>query len=221
MMQFNPIPTEQTTAATDVILALAALLGALYLWRFRSVDSWKATLWSAVMAGLALGAGLGAVVHGFVLADATAALLWDLIYLTLGIVVALFAVAALYDLGGRTAAARSLPVMLVVALVFFGLTKVVDAGFLVFIIYEGLVMTAALVVYLYLAFAKARPGAVWMALGVALTIVGAAVQALELGAFHFIWQFDHNSAYHLIQLFGLGVIIWALRTGFRHASEIQ
>ncbi len=60
-----------------------------------------------------------------------------------------------------------------------------------------------------------------MALGVALTIVGAAVQALELGAFHFIWQFDHNSAYHLIQVLGLAVIIWGLRAGFRHASEIR
>lgn len=45
-MQLNPIPTELTTAATDVAFGVLAVGCMSYLVRFREHDQWKAWLWS-------------------------------------------------------------------------------------------------------------------------------------------------------------------------------
>ena len=64
-MQFIEIPTEQTTAATDVLLALLAAVCAMLLRRFRQNDSFKVAVWTWTFTLVALAAALGAVAHGF------------------------------------------------------------------------------------------------------------------------------------------------------------
>ncbi|MCU7812450.1 MAG: hypothetical protein KZQ77_14665 [Candidatus Thiodiazotropha sp. (ex Notomyrtea botanica)] len=114
---------------------------------------------------------------------------------------------------------KVLPAVVVVALVFYLLVKLMGDDFTPFIIYEGIAMLMAFVVYGYLAIIRKRKGAMLMVLGITLTILAAGFQAFQLGAFDFIWQFDHNGTYHLIQLVGLCFVVLSLDASFEAVRE--
>ncbi len=214
-MEFIDIPTEQTTAVTDAILALVAITGAVYLYRSRGRDRWKANLWVWVFGLLALAAALGAIVHGFKMSPALHSLLWHPIKLSLGLLVALFVVAVVYDIWGRAMARRVLPAMVLVGAIFLGVTLIWPGSFLVFIVYETVAMLFALGGYTWLARRGRLEGAWLMAGGIFTTIVAAGVQAGKLISFTFIWPFDHNGVYHLIQTAGIVLILAGLRRGLQ------
>jgi len=220
-MQINPVATELTTAATDLLLTLAALFSALYLRRFRRLDGWKSTLWLVVLGALAVGSGVAAAAHGLVVPAQWLGWLWGLIYLALGIVVSGIAVAAVYDLKGVAMARRAIWVMGVLVLLFLLLVKLVGGDFRPFIIFEGLAMLMALSFYAYLALVRGRRDARWMSAGIATTLVAALMQLLHLGAFVWIWPFDHNGAFHLVQLPGLLFIVLGLRAWFRGERRVN
>ena len=76
-MRFVDIPTERTTAATDLLLAAAALGGIAYL-RSRPDSVPADTLvWSWAFALLAVSATLGAAYHGLVLDGTRRGALWQ------------------------------------------------------------------------------------------------------------------------------------------------
>ncbi len=210
-MPFVDSPTEQTTALTDAILAGLALGCLWYLRRIARHQPWKANVWSWVMALLALAAALGAIVHGFKLPVKLFKLLWNVLYLSLGLTVALFVVAVIHDVWGTRPARRALPVMLAVGCAFFGVTLLFPGSFLVFIIYEAVAMLFALIAYGWLAFNHRLRGAGWMTAGILITIIAAGVQASEAVSLTLIWQFDYNGLYHLIQMAGLVALLVGLR----------
>lgn len=193
-------PTERTTAATDVLLALVALGSIFYLRLAGGSDPWKTTLWSGAFGLLALGAALGAVAHGLEMSAPTNRRLWQPLNLVLGLVVALFAVGVIYDLWGVIAARRALPWLLGGGLLFFGATQRLPGGFLLFILYQGVAMLFALGTYGWLALTGQLAGAWLMVAGVALTLTAAAVQASQTATLHIRWPFDHNGLYHVIQM---------------------
>jgi TctA family transporter len=82
----------------------------------------------------------------------------------------------------------------------------------VFVVYEAIAMLFALVVYVVLAARETLRGAAMMAAGVLVSIVAAAVQATGAVRFTLIWDFDHNGAFHLIQMVGLLFLLIGLRT---------
>ena len=51
-MKFNDIPTEQSTAVTNVLVALALIAIIIYLNRIGGKDRWKANIWIATCAFL-------------------------------------------------------------------------------------------------------------------------------------------------------------------------
>ncbi|MCU7828851.1 MAG: hypothetical protein KZQ85_07255 [Candidatus Thiodiazotropha sp. (ex Myrtea sp. 'scaly one' KF741663)] len=214
-MQTNPVPTELTTAATDGVLAVFALVIAFYLWQLRQHDPWKVYIWSILFCLLAVASVLAAIAHGFILSVGFSNLLWYVIYLALGIVVSLFLLAAVYDLRGLSLTKKIAPFVAISAMLFFFLVQLMDGDFKPFIIYEALAMLAAFAVYAYLALFRRQQGAGWMLLGIALTILAALFQVFQLGAFHLIWQFDHNGVYHLIQLVGLCFIFLGLHVSLK------
>ena len=218
-MPLNSIPTEQTTAITDALLALLALAAAGYVWRFRTRDAVKVGIWTGVMSALAAAAALGAVAHGFVLTDRLNGMLWSGIYLALGACVACFVAAAVYDLRGRKPAVKTLFIALAVALLVFIATKLLDDSFVPFIVFEGMAMMTALGIYGHLALFSRIPGMKAITLGVALTLLAALLQGLGWGSFHLIWSFNHNGTYHLIQMVGLAAIVWGLRSGLSHSTQ--
>ncbi len=215
MIQFIDIPTEQTTAVTDAVLALLALVCMLYLYRVGHTDRRKRNIWLAAYGLLFVGAGLGAVAHGFRLSPAAKDALWQPLFLSLGLTVAVFVVAVVYDAWGWSVARRVLWPMLAIGVGFYGLTRLIPGTFRVFIGYEAVAMLFALLVYGWLAYRRRLPGAGWMALGILTTIIAAVVQATETLALTFIWPFDYNGLYHLIQMAGILLLLAGLRAAFR------
>ena len=100
---------------------------------------------------VAVGSVLGAVAHGFTLPAPTRELLWQPLYLALGVTMALFVVGAVRDWRGDVAARRTLGPMLVLAVVFYGITRLTGGDFLAFVVYEAGALLFSLVVYARLA----------------------------------------------------------------------
>ena len=152
---------------------------------------------------------LGAITHGLKLEPATTDLLWRLLNLTLGLTVALFVVAAVYDHWGRQVARRALPLLLAVGLGFFLTTQLRPGSFRVFVLYEAVALLIALLLYVRLALVCRMQGGGAMIGGILPSLL-AAVQTRGTGAFTLIWPFDHNGVFHLIQLLGLVALLWGI-----------
>ena len=210
-MQFIDIATEQTTAATDALLFLVAALFALLLSRAsRESDRKKGRIWVAAFALLAIASALGAIAHGFKMNARANELIWMPLNLALGLTVALFVIGAVYDLRGFSTPRALTPTMLAVGFLFFGATVAIPDSFLVFVLYEAVAMLFALAAYTLMSFRGTLRGAPLMAVGVLISIVAAAVQASGAIAFTWIWDFDHNGAFHLIQMVGLVFLLSGL-----------
>jgi len=205
------IPAEQTTAVTDLFLAVIAFLVLIYLLQIDQYYPWKAHLWAWAFAGLSLAAALGAVAHGFKAFPVAKNKIWRLLFLSLGLTVALFTVGAIFDIWGITAAQTALPLMLAIGLAFFGATLIWPNNFFIFVIYQAMAMLFALLGYGWLALTGQLAGAWFMVGGIFITLLAAAVQASGKISLRFIWEFDHNGLYHLIQMVGIILLALGLR----------
>jgi len=206
-MALNHVPTELTTAATDAILAMLALICIRWLGTRRSADPPKVTVWILVLSLLAVASILGAVAHGLALSSDAVYLLWQPLFLSLGLVVALFVVAAAYDGLGPNTARRLMIPALVVGACFYLVTLLFPGTFLVFVLYEAVAMLVALALYVRLALRGGEGWAWLMVLGIGLNIVAAAIQAsgtirLNLGV-----PLDHNGVFHLVQMVAIVVLV--------------
>lgn len=201
-MAFIESETERTTAATDAVLGLVCVALAALLWSIPTQFEFKRAVWLAVLAVLACGSLLGAIAHGLVLPERTRAMLWKPLYLSLGLTVALVVVGAVLDGWGEPTARRVLPWAIGAALLFFLVTQWLGGAFILFIVYEGAAVLAALAIYATLALRGGMPGAGAMAAGVALSLIAAVVQVSRLSATIGV-RFDHNGLFHLVQLAGV------------------
>ena len=213
-MRLTTIPTELTTAATDLALAIVAAVCVAYLWRLRTRDRWRSGLWRAALGLLCASSALGAVVHGLELSAVARERLWAPLYLLLGLTVSLFVVAAAYDWRGAAFARRLLIPMLAAGAAFFAVTRLAEGTFLVFVVYEAAAMVFALAIYLRLAVHDALRGAGVVAIGIALNIVAAAIQATRAVRFTAMWPFDHNGVFHVVQMIAVAVLVGGVRLGF-------
>ena len=207
-MDLVGVTTERTTAGTDVVLALAAL-AAILLLRRATPASFGRSVWLAALAALALASVLGAAAHGLVLHPATRELLWQPLYLALGVTMALFVVGAVRDWKGDAAGRRLLPPMLALAAVFYGVTRLTGGSFLAFVVYEAAALIFSMGVYLRLTRTPDRAGAAVMAAALAVSLAAGAVQASDAGL-RLVWDFDHNGVFHLVQLIGLALLVTGL-----------
>ncbi|MGA1866116.1 MAG: DUF6962 family protein, partial [Thermoplasmatota archaeon] len=135
-MGFIDIPTEQTTAFTDLILSGLAVLTAAYIARKRgNTTTFRKIIWFWAFQFLAIAAVVGAIAHGFEMSDGLRDGLWNIINFSLGMTIALFLVGTVRDLKGDAFSLKFLIVMVAVSLVFFVVTVLVPGIFLVFIVY--------------------------------------------------------------------------------------
>jgi len=213
---WNPVATEVTTAVTDAMLAVLAAGVLRRVRRRRASDPWKVGLWSWLLGLLALASALGAVAHGFDLAEGTRETLWQPLYLSLGLVVALFVVAAMRDRFGEPAARKALPWMVAAGVGFYAVTRLGSGSFVVFVLYEAAAMLAALALYADAARRRRLEGAGWMVTGVALNLVAAAVQQSDASVRLGPVPLDHNGLFHLVQL----VAILALARGLLRSLPV-
>ncbi|MCL7957468.1 MAG: hypothetical protein M8860_07090 [marine benthic group bacterium] len=216
-MNWNPELTELTTAATDAVLAILSMVALVAVRRRRPADPWKADLWSWMLGLLAAASLLGAIAHGFALTEGTTDLLWQPLYLSLGLVVALFLVGAIRDDFGEPAARRALPWMIGIGIGFFLVTRLVSGSFLVFVAYEGVAMLAALALFADAAIRKGVSGAGLMTLGVGLNLAAAAVQQSSAQVSIAGIPFDNNGLFHLVQMVALIVLTAGVLRGLSRA----
>lgn len=202
------IRAEATTAVTDLLLACLSWWGAWWL-RRTTPGGYLQHIWLVALATFGLAAFLGAVAHGLRWSPEALDLLWQPLYLLLGVAVALFVAAALAALRGERAARSVMPYLLAAAGAFYLLTRMTGGDFRVFVAYEGAGLLFALGAHLRLA--RQLPGAGWVAAGLAISLVAGAVQAVDAISLRLVWTFDHNGVYHLVQVVGLGVLLAGLR----------
>ena len=214
-MQFNSPITELTTAGTDAVLGFVCVFLITRLNNFWSRHPWKVRLWSWVFGLLAGASFLGAIAHGLDLSPALRSFLWQPLYLALGIDVALFVLGGILDWRGEKAARRLVVAAVSTGVVFYSFTKILDGAFIIFVIYEGVAMAAAIAIYTVVAVRQRMPGAPIIAVAIGLNIVAA---ALQTSAIHFtvVWPIDHNGIFHLVQI---GALL-TLGYGFRRQNFI-
>jgi hypothetical protein len=210
-LEFIDIPTEKTTAVTDAILAIMAIVAAVYLNRIGQKVRFKTNLWIWVFCLMSLASILGSLIHGFKITKTLQVFLWYPLYLFLGLVVALFIVAVVYDIWGKAIAQQVLPIMIIIGVSLFGITLVWPNNFLVFIIYEITGLLFALGGYIWCGYRRRLEGAWLMAAGVFVSIIAAGVQASNVLSFTFLWSFDHNGVFHLIQMVGVVLLVTGLK----------
>ena len=212
-MKYIKDPTEQSTAITDILLALVAFGGILILsWNItNNAELWKIIIWSAAFGLIGLAAALGAVAHGLVISRTVHDRVWQLLNMLLALAVSLFVAGVVYDLWGLAVCFKVLPVMLAAGLGFFGATLLYPGIFFVFIVYEGLALIFAFSAYIYLAVQGEPAGATFMAAGILISILAAGIQANKSISLTVIWQFDHNGIYHIVQIVGLLLLLVGLR----------
>jgi hypothetical protein len=217
MWQLNNPATELTTAATNAVLALLCVALAAWIREFRSRAPWKTGLWAWVFLLLAVSSLFGAAAHGFALSPALRNILWQPLYLSLGIGVALFLAAGMADWRGEKTARMLLPGAIGAGILFYLLTVILNGDFLVFVLYEGVAMLSAMGIYATLALRRRLAGASTIAAGIALTLIAAALQSSSL-RFTFIWPFDHNGIFHCVQMPSLLTIAHGVRLTLRSGS---
>jgi hypothetical protein len=205
--------TERTTAATDVILSAAATGAAAYLQLLPQGGSGRTGLWSWFFGLIALSAGCGASYHGLVLANGVRKALWVVLTICLGMAISLFLVAVLQDAGGTEAARRALPILLATGLLIFGISRMRPGLFIVFILYEAMALLAAFAAYAWMAASGMLGGAGWIATGVLVSMIAAGIQTMRHLHVRFVWEFDHNGMFHLVQVVGLVLICVGLSRG--------
>jgi hypothetical protein len=157
-----------------------------------------------VLVLMAIASFLGAAAHGYAWSDSARTAIWQPLYLSLGLTIALFVVAAAGDWRGVEAARAFLPWMLAIGIAFYAATWLLRGAFILFIAYEAVAMLAALAIYVSL-YAHGVSGAGLIAGGIGISIAAAAIQATSLQLTVGV-PFDHNGLFHLVQLAGIVVL---------------
>ena len=205
-MSFIDIPTEQTTAVTDAVLAILGMVVIRGLSKLQR-DPLKVKIWTWAIGLITLAAALGAVAHGFKMSKEVNYAIWQPLNLSLGLAVALFAIGVIYDIKGQQLPMKTARVILWLGILFYGVTLVLpEEGFLVFILYESVAMLFALGAYIWLGTAKKLTGSWLMAAGIFVSMAAAGIQASKAVSFTLIWEFDHNGVFHLVQMPGMWLI---------------
>lgn len=208
---FVESPTELTTAATDAILAIQALFAVVILRRMSVRKHMWTGLWSWVFGLLCVSSAMGAVAHGIELSQAARDGIWMVVYLVLGLLMALFAIAAISMHLGAQTAIRCLPIGLLSALVFFGVTQFWSDSFLLFVIYEALSMVLALTLYAASFWLRREPGSQYLAFGIVTGLLAAWLDTQSHLRLNLIgYQFDNHGIFHLVQMLSLALLTWGV-----------
>jgi hypothetical protein len=204
---FVDIPTEQTTAVTDLILAAQAFIARYFVGRTSLDRPFFGWLWSWIFCLLGCASLLGAVAHGVEMTKVVNETLWIPLYLVLGLVVAFIALTAISHFWHEQLAQRWLLAGIGVAVIFFAVTQLWSDSFMLFIVYEAVMMTFAFVLYTACIWRTGRQqGSSLLASGVFVGLVAAAVDTQQTWRLECIWTFDNHGIFHLVQMLSLLLI---------------
>lgn len=208
-------PSEQTTAITDLILALQSLAAIVMLKRTPVKRPMWTDVWTTFFGLLCLASFLGAVVHGIRMSSSFQNAIWGTIYLALGLIMALFTVAAVTMTWNQELSRRIVPFCLAIAIVFFAITQLWSDSFLLFVVYEAISMIVALTLYSACFWLRRERGSAFLAAGVMVGIAAALVDAQASLQVTMIWTFDNHGLFHLVQMLSLLLIMIGIQMSHR------
>ena len=199
--------TEQTIAVTDLMLALQAF-GAIVMLRTFPIrlPMWT-DVWTAFFGLLAVSSTLGALAHGMHIGESAQSVIWAIVYLVLGLSMALFAIAAVTMTWNHEVARRTMPYFTAIALGFFAITQLWNDSFLLFVAYEAIAMLGALVLYSACFWSRREPNCAFIAAGILVGIVAAIVDVDSSLQMTLIWTFNNHGLFHLVQMLALSLIM--------------
>lgn len=196
--------TEPDVTLTDYALAL---LCTGFAWSFRGFpDRALGILWVIFFSSIAIASLAGGTVHGFFLDESTLGfrLLWPTTLIAIGVTAA----AAWVLAGLLVSAARRLRPWIVFAVLGFvfytGAVLFHSQKFALAIVDYLPAMIALLAATAWNYRKTRRPTVLWISAGIVVGFLAAYVQRAGI-AIH-PQHFNHNSTYHLIQAFGLGMM---------------
>ncbi|WP_196891977.1 DUF6962 family protein [Aureivirga marina] len=211
---------EQTTAFTDLILAIIAILIFMTIKRVGSkIDKRKTGIWSLIYVCVAISSFLGAITHGLIISDLTYKILWNIIFLSSGFLISFVGVGALYDFYRSRLSDAIYWLAAGMSILFFLINFYGPDTFFFFIIYEALILLIALFYY-YRIYRKTKLK--WtsnMIFGILLSIIAAVVQTFKDLKFTIFWDFDNNGAFHIIEIFSLFFLASGILGEFRFRKK--
>ena len=213
-MQIIDIPTERTTAATDAFLAIFAVAAITYLSRIAMQDPLKMRIWCGFFAFVAIASVLGTVMHGLVISEGLKRLLWHLLALAIALSVGMLAMGVAYDMWGSFSIRRIMPAILIFMLGLYALANLTSFGRILPVISLAIIVFFALCAYMVKAVRGQLDGAWLMSVSFFVTIIVGIIKASHSVSFKFVWEFDHNGIYHLVQLLALFLLVLGLRDYF-------
>lgn len=214
MIRFIDIPTEQTTAATDLVLAIQTAVMALLLISNPLLHTFKGFLWIGIFSSIFLTALFGTIAHGFKMSKQTNTILWQILTLCFSICYVLLFSSLVYDILGLSAGKYSLLIssLLGLVLVLFCLKF---PSFVPKIIYIGVGLgVVILAAGAWLTFRIRMPGSGFLLAGMLLASVATVVEARQKMYFKLIWEFDHHTGYHFFQFLANFCLYWSVTSFF-------
>ncbi|WP_444900812.1 DUF6962 family protein [Microbulbifer sp. VAAC004] len=203
MLKLTDVPTEQVSAITDLVLAVLALFIFLYFIRPEFKSSWKRNCWICFFGVMFVVGLLGSVIHGFQIAGPERIFMWHVLFFFLGLFLVSFTLAIIGDLAGERISRKLLPYIFLIGLIFYFIAVSRIDGFIVFVGYQALVMIPVVIGYTWMGVMGRLPGAWYMVIGGFVSLLAVVLQVRTALEFTFIWTFNHNSLYHMVQTIGV------------------
>ncbi len=200
---FVDSPTEQTTAVTDLLIAVQCVGVIVLLNRIDSKRPMWTDVWKWFFGLLCLASALGAAAHGIHMSTWLQTAIWATVYLALGLIMALFAVAAVTMTWSGEMAKRCLPLGIGIALSFFAITQLWSDSFMLFVVYEAIAMIGALVLYAACYWFRSERGSGFLVAGILVGIAAAIVDTQSALQLTLIWTFDNHGMFHMVQMVSL------------------
>ncbi|MBX3705824.1 MAG: hypothetical protein KF911_04245 [Pseudomonadales bacterium] len=194
-------PTELTTAATDLLLAVICMLCARHTMA-HAVARPALRIWSWAFVLSATAALLGALAHALDLPKWLDGSIWGFIYLALAAGIGAIVLATFEDCLPAWRA-RVQPFVWALALASFGAAMLFPDVFAVILVWQGAGVLFAIWAYGWNGLRGDGGRSAWVVAGLVITAVAAVVQATGSISFTLVWPFDHNGVFHLVQIPGL------------------
>lgn len=211
-------PTEQTTSVTDLILALQSLAAIVMLKMSHVRRPMWTGVWTAFFGLLCLASLLGALAHGIQMTTSFQSAIWVIIYLALGLMMALFTITAVTMTWNDELSRRCVPFCMALAIGFFAVTQIWSDSFLLFIVYEAISMIVALTLYTACFWFRRERGSEFLAAGILVGIAAAIADTQTSMQVTMIWTFDNHGIFHLVQMLSLLLITIGIQMSHRSVS---
>lgn len=201
-MRWIDSPTERTSAATDVLLALVAAACTAAVRHAPGLDPRERLLWTVLFAAAATAALAGAAYHGLRLPGRSRQRLWPAVTAALALAAAAFAL--LLWTGEKGGLPSGVQAALLAGSALLGFAAGGRRrGFALLLAFQAAVLAAGAALHAGLGSAPARP---WLGAGCGVSLFAGALQAGRGLRVRLLWEFDHNGLFHLAQAAGLALL---------------